>query len=154
MTISDIISITSTVVTVIATIITIHHANKAKTLKEELEFNIGKLAIIESQEILKNTLDYTTQLTSMVKPNVDNRGKKYEKIIDELQKSLDALVSKFGQQKFNSKLSENLNTIYEYLAKLRGLTPQDKEFSNHVHKIHKLIRECIEICSQIIIKRD
>lgn len=120
MTISDIISITSTVVTVIATIITIHHANKAKTLKEELEFNIGKLAIIESQEILKNTLDYTTQLTSMVKPNVDNRGKKYEKIIDELQKSLDALVSKFGQQKFNSKLSENLNTIYEYLAKLRG----------------------------------
>jgi hypothetical protein len=78
MALSDIITIIGTIVTIISMIVTIIYANKAKSYKEQIQFDIRKINLSNIVEKLKRTQD---EIRKLPKTMPTKRGVKVEDII-------------------------------------------------------------------------
>jgi hypothetical protein len=78
MVLSDIITIIGTIVTTISMIVTIIYTNKAKSYKEQIQFDIRKINLSNIVEKLKRTQD---EIRKLPKTMPTKRGMKVEDII-------------------------------------------------------------------------
>lgn len=151
---SDIISIIGTIITVASMIVTIYFSWKIKSIKQEIEFNVGKSVILDSKDFIADSMVYARDLIDFGSGYVDSRGKKHQSTVRELQEIIDNLIHKLGKQNIDLEFNGKLKLCSEKLKELRNLKPNDKEFLEHSCNIHKLLQECYEKCANIIIKRD
>lgn len=150
---SDVISVVGICITIISMIVTIYYAKKAESIKREIELDIGKLVIFESKDLIEKAVGYARELLNLQSNSGNNRGKKHTSIINNLQKTIDILIPKFGQQNIDTSFGENLRSCSEKLQELRKLNPSDKEFLENSNTIHKSLQKCSENCGRVITKR-
>lgn len=90
MTNSDIITIVGTIVTVFSMIVTIIYANKAKSYKKQIQFDIRKINLSNIVEKLKKTQD---EIRKLPKTTPIKRGVKVEDIITTIKAHFDYVLN-------------------------------------------------------------
>lgn len=90
MTPSDIIAIVGTIITVLSMIVTIVYANKAKSYKEQIQFDIRKINLSNIVEKLKRTQD---EIRKLPKTTPTKRGVKVEDIITVIKAHFDYVLN-------------------------------------------------------------
>lgn len=90
MTPSDIIAIVGTIVTVLSMIVTIVYAYKAKSYKEQIQFDIRKINLSNIVEKLKRTQD---EIRKLPKTMPTKRGVKVEDIIAVIKAHFDYVLN-------------------------------------------------------------
>lgn len=148
MTTDSIITIVGTAVTIIATIITIHQAKKAKDYKEQIRFDIRKINLSGSSERLKRAQDDIRKLPSCT--NSVPRGIKVLELIPNIKSQFDfalsAIDSSGPDKDIRLILTEAQNKLnsYEFGWNTKNITPSD------LHDLQSLIQDAISQSSSRI----
>ena len=141
MTTDSIITIVGTAVTVIATIITIYQAKKAKDYKEQIRFDIRKINLSGSSERLKRAQDDIRKLPAST--NSASRGIKILELIPNIKSQFDfalsAIDSSGPDKDIRLVLTEAQNKLnnYELGWNTKNINPSD------LHDLQSLVQDAI-----------
>jgi hypothetical protein len=90
MTLSDFISIIGTIITIIGMILTIIYANRAKSYKEQIQFDIRKINLSGIVDKLKRIQDEVRKLPKTLPPK---RGVKVDDILTIIKSHFDYILN-------------------------------------------------------------
>lgn len=140
MKILDILTWLSSIITVISMLITIWQACKVKTYKQQVLFDLRKIAIYEAGEYLRRAQEDCRKLL-----HSSRRGQNDLKACDMIQEYIDRARNRFNQKNSDIDIKQLLDKINQELRCIRGS-------SGSFDKLYEYLQAVTMLCSERIIE--
>lgn len=144
----EVITVISTILSVVAAIVTIIQAIKVKSYKDQVTFDLRKIHLVEITDNLKRAQEEGRKLITQFDPL--NRGKNITSISENIQSYIDNSLNFIHLKGQDNDIREK---IIEAQAKLRDSQKADNQENRRdcVSEMHTCIQDAISLSKERIV---